>query len=191
MIAPAMNTRPDEPLAYLDLARQKARISRQIRLEHLPRLAEFSIAASDATLNVTLAFRFDPERHVRVVAQVIGTLVIDCTGCAESCEFELGLKFECVVAESEDQADDFSRSDEVVVADGLEISVATIVEDEVLLSLPERLCTSLPCERAPLMHYPSSEELPATESTSENDASSENPFSVLAELKNSMTHNPE
>ncbi len=187
MIAPAMNTRPDESLPFLDLARQKARISRQIRLEHLPRLAEFSAVGSDAALDVTLTFRFDSEGHVRVFAEVTGTLVVDCSGCAEACEFALGLSFECAVAQSEEQADDFSHSDDVVVADGSEISVATLVEDEVLLSIPERLCTSLPCERAPSVHYPA---LPASESMPEDDGANENPFGILAGLKNSMTKTP-
>jgi uncharacterized protein len=191
MIAPAMNTRPDESLPYLDLARQKARISRQIRLEHLPRLAELSAAGSDAALNVTLTFRFDPEGQVRVFAEVTGTLVVDCTGCAESCEFALALNFECVVAESEAQAEDFSHTDDVVVADGSEIAVETIVEDEILLSLPERLCISLPCERAPSMRYPISEPASISEQATEDDEAAENPFGILATLKNSMTKTPE
>jgi uncharacterized metal-binding protein YceD (DUF177 family) len=191
MIAPAMNTRPDESLPYLDLARQKARISRQIRLEHLPRLAALSAAGSDAVLDVTLTFRFDPEGQVRVFAEVTGTLVVDCTGCAESREFALALNFECAVAESEEQAEDFSHSDDVVVADGSEIAVVTIVEDEILLNLPERLCISLPCERAPSMHYPISEPAAESEQATEDDEAAENPFGILATLKNSMTKTPE
>ncbi|MFV2090280.1 MAG: DUF177 domain-containing protein [Pseudomonadales bacterium] len=180
MIAPAMNTRPDEVLPFPVLARQKARISRQIRLKHLPRLATIARAGGDGALEVTLAFSYDSRGHVHVTGELAGTLVLDCTGCAESREFALDLDFECCVVVSDQQASEISTSNDVLVAEGAEISVADIVEDEILLSLPERLCASQPCERLPEMRYPALNEI---ESAPGDDVSSESPFAVLAELQ--------
>jgi hypothetical protein len=65
MIAPAMNTRPQEVLSYRDLARQHARITRQIGLAELPRVLILAAGESAAPLDVTLTFAPDPDGLVR------------------------------------------------------------------------------------------------------------------------------
>ena len=71
---------------------------------------------------------------------------------------------------------------DVMVAGGAEISVAQIVEDELLLSLPERLCTSTPCERLPVLAYPAESSDGDVQDRAEP-AEEDNPFSVLRSLK--------
>ena len=211
MIAPAMNTRPQEALAYWDLARQQARISRRLGLAALPRLKELveeteaAVADSaagnavDQGFEVTLQFSVDARGFSRVEGELSGQLGLNCNGCAEVLVHSLKLPFACVLAESEAIADVLIEegridgeklpAEDVLVVGGSEVTVAQIVEDEILLNLPERLCTSEPCERAPELAYPASGES-LVESKPDSGVVSggasddeENPFSVLAELK--------
>lgn len=190
MIAPAMNTRPQEALSYRDLARQQARISRQISLGTLDRLKALvgeGDLESQAELEATLQFSMDPGGLCRVDGTISGEIVLSCHGCAETLPYPLSLSFGCLIAESEDVADGLTEGEglpaqDVLVAGGTEISIGQIVEDEILLSLPERLCASSPCERAPALAYPA-DAAAADAQTAEEDADRENPFSVLRSLK--------
>ena len=219
MIAPAMNTRPQETLLYRDLARQQAQISRQIGLEALPRLKELLADVQDVDLpqdparegadematafDVALRFGTSDQGSCRVEGELTGAVLLSCHRCAEVLSHPLEATFSCLIAESEAIANsliekgraggDSVPAEDVLVADGSVVTVAQIVEDEILLNLPERLCTSEPCERAPELAYPADSGLESaatgeTESGSESagdDASGreDNPFSVLADLK--------
>jgi uncharacterized metal-binding protein YceD (DUF177 family) len=207
-----MNTRPQEVLSYRDLARQQAQLSRQIGLDELSRLRELvarndadgaipadayrAIRAKEGAnensaepggFRVSLQFSMDPSGYARVEGTVVGSVYLSCNGCAELLRHELSLSVSCLIAETEAIADGLVEGDgilpvDVLVANGTEVSVAQIVEDEILLSLPERLCLSEPCERAPGLDYPAADvetEGRAVDATAEED----NPFSVLRALK--------
>jgi uncharacterized metal-binding protein YceD (DUF177 family) len=186
MIAAAMNTRPQEGLSYRDLARQQARICRQIDLGTLDRLKGL-VGQESPEFEVTLQFSMDSRGLCRVDGTVRGEITLSCHGCAESLVHSLSLSFGCLIAESEAMADRLTEGEEVppadvLVAEGTEISIGQIVEDEILLSLPERLCTSSPCERAPSLSYPAVSTGSDGEAAGE-DSGEESPFSVLRALK--------
>ncbi len=206
MIAPAMNTRPQEALLYRDLARQQAGLSRHVGLAALPRLRQLveatedadadAVAETDQGFDVTLRFNVDARGFSRVEGELDGRIVLHCNGCAEVLVHPLKLTFACVIAETEAIADvliedgqregDGSLADDVLVAGGGEVTVAQIVEDEILLNLPERLCTSEPCERAPELAYPASDD--GLEHSETDEDEDDNPFSVLADLKLDSRH---
>ena len=189
MIAPAMNTRTEDDLPYRDLARQQARIARKIGLDQMPRLAALLGSGADAAdsdvdekpFDVTLAFLFDADGHVKISGALSGSVWLDCHGCAETRQHRLDLSIECLVVDSESSADDLQMQSDVVLADGLHILVADVIEDEILLNLPERLCTEQPCENTPVLDYP----VPGEGDGSVHEPSSDerdNPFAVLAEM---------
>lgn len=198
MIAPAMNTRPQERLLYRDLARQQARISRQIDLQTLSRLEDLVVGGTrgrasevdPAALDVSLQFSMDPRGFSRVDGTVSGFLSLRCHRCAEELVHTLMLPFGCFIVESEALADELADNQtpaDVLVAPDGEVTIAAIVEDEILLSLPEWLCTEDPCKRAPELAYPAAELSPGSTSTEVDsvqaeERSIENPFSVLADL---------
>ena len=186
MIAPAMNTRPQEGLSYRDLARQQARVSRQVDLGALDR-PKGLVAEGNPEFQVTLQFSMDPAGLCRVEGTISGDITLNCHGCAEVLAYPLSLSFGCLIAETEAMADTITDGEElpavdVLVAGGAEISVAQIVEDELLLSLPERLCTSTPCERLPVLAYPAELSDGDVQDRAER-AEEDNPFSVLRSLK--------
>lgn len=180
MIAAAMNTRPQEVLPYRDLARRQARISRQISLEELPRIMPLA-AGPAAPVDVVLRFGHDPEGFVRVAGEIAGRLPLVCSGCAETVEHEFRMTIDLVIVATEETASERGADEDVLVADGSEINLAELVEDEILLGLPDRLCVTEPCTNAPALHYPAAGDASrsagggATEGT-------DNPFSVLADL---------
>jgi len=178
-----MNTRPQEALSFRDLARQQARISRQISLDQLPRVNPLTDGESGGPLDVTMTFSHDPDGLVRVQGEVNGRLALTCFGCAETLDHELALNFDCVIAVSDGLADQLVREvreGDVLVADGTDITLAEIVEDEILLGLPERLCRTDPCERALDLSYPAAGV--AVENLEQQ--ATDSPFRILAELKN-------
>jgi uncharacterized metal-binding protein YceD (DUF177 family) len=217
MIATAMNTRPQEALSYRDLARQQAHISRRINLNALPRLkalvesadaTEVGSAAGieaggieaggievEEGFEVALRFSIDARGFSRVEGELNGRIALQCNGCAETLGYPLTLTIGCVIVETEAIADGLVEdssgermvAEDVLVAGGAEVTLTQIVEDEILLNLPERLCTSEPCERAPELAYPAfgvhqAESLTDSDSEGE-DGNDDNPFSILADLK--------
>lgn len=200
MMAPAMNTRPQAALPYLELARQAARITRQIELKELSRLEDLVIEdgspQSDTVLTVDLQFGLAPDGPVRVQGAIRGDIGLLCHGCAEALPYHLSIDFDCLIVGSDEaarlvdaQAPPGGRLEAVIVADGREISLAEIVEDEILLALPERLCRTEPCEWAPGLVYPAGSATDTGHDAVADGAGPErdNPFSVLADLTTKKT----
>ena len=159
MIAPAMNTRDDEALSYRDLAKQGARVERQIRVSTLQRLAQ--IVGQDTAVTVSLEFRFDDFSEVRISGQADASLDLQCQRCAQELSYPLHAEFDLCVVVGEDRARVANQArvavaagDLLVTSSATQLTVAEIVEDELLLKLPDALCMELPCPRAPRLDYP-------------------------------------
>ena len=157
MIAPAMNTRDDEALSYRDLAKQGARVERQIRVSSLQRLAQ--IVGQDTAVIVSLEFRFDDFSEVRISGQADASLDLQCQRCAQELSYPLHAEFDLCVIVGEDRARVANQTrvaagDLLVTSSATQLTVAEIVEDELLLKLPDALCMELPCPRAPRLDYP-------------------------------------
>lgn len=164
-MAPAMNTRTDELFRYRELAHQKARILRSIVLRDLPRLAAATGSApenSDSQLQVEVTFRNDPEGDVWAVGTAAGRLSLVCQGCAERMDHPLAIEFAVCIVESDQRADELQDRD-VMVVEGEGLSLVDLIEDELLLQLPERLCTEQPCERSLQLAYPAAADRPFQE----------------------------
>jgi uncharacterized metal-binding protein YceD (DUF177 family) len=202
MMAPAMNTRPQAALPYLELARQAARITRQIELKELSRLEELVVEdgsptpRSETVLTVDLQFGVASDGQVRVQGEIRGDIGLLCHGCAEALPYHLSVEFDGLIVGSDEaarlldaQAPSGGRPEAVIVADGRDISLAEIVEDEILLALPERLCRTEPCEWAPGLVYPAGSATDIGHDAGDEGAGPErdNPFSVLADLTTKKT----
>ena len=179
MIAPAMNTSTEERLIFRELARRQARISRQVEVNGLQRLRPLLGQPGDEHLAVELDFSLDASADVRLNVQVNGVLGLLCNGCAELIAHPIRMTFELCLVTSECRADELAGDCDVMLVDGHDVSIAEIVEDEILLSLPERLCETQPCERAPALSYPAESEQADMNDTPED---TDNPFRILAEF---------
>lgn len=171
--AGAMNTRPEERLPYLDLARQGARVSRSLPAEQLPRLAD--VAPGHGALQVELTFTLDAEGRAWVSGSAALTVQATCQRCLEEFQHGMQVALELCIVTDPGLASELAGEADVLAADGDSVSIAEVVEDEVILSLPERLCREDPCEYAPKLWFPAPD---APEPERE-----ENPFDVLSVLK--------
>ena len=66
---------------------------------------------------------------------------------------------------------------DVLLAEGEEVEVAEILEDELLMAMPDQLCREEPCERM------MPREFPAPGGATESAAERGNPFAAIAKLK--------
>ena len=176
MIAPAMNTRPVERLFYMDLARQGAGVERRLAPQDLTRLS--SIAHVKEPVDVALRFFLDEQGRVRITGTVDARVHLECQRCLENFDRSVHARLDlCVVADH--QASAIGSDFDVFTADTRSVSCAELVEDELILALPERLCEEDPCAYAPQLYYPATE---SGEARSKGE-DKVNPFSALAALK--------
>jgi uncharacterized protein len=173
MMAPAMTTPSDERLAYASLARQGARVERQLPLDALPRVAE--LASARGPVVVTLEFRLEGAGRPWVSGHAEQRVEATCQRCLERFERRLNVDFDLCIVREEADARAIAEAADVLVVEGETVSIAEIVEDELLLGLPERLCEREPCPHAPALVFPA----PGAEQTE----AAESPFSVLSKLK--------
>jgi uncharacterized protein len=167
-----MNTRPDERLPDLELARQGARVVRSVQAGELTRLAD--IAPGRGVLNVEMSFDLDAQGHPWVTGSAHVVLEATCQRCLEQFDHPMQADFALCIVQDPDLASALADEVDVLVADTDTVTIATVVEDELILSLPERLCSETPCPYLPALEYP------AGEST---EPSHDNPFQVLSVLK--------
>ncbi|MFW6092787.1 MAG: YceD family protein [Pseudomonadota bacterium] len=168
-----MNTRPDERLPYRDLARQGARVSRSVPGDALKRLAD--VAPGYGTLSIELAFSLDQDGRSWVTGSAEASVEATCQRCLESFATPLWVGFELCIVKDAGLASELANDVDVLAVDKDAVTLAEVVEDELILAVPERLCTEEPCPYAPALSYPAPD-APEPEPD-------ENPFHALAVLK--------
>lgn len=181
MMAPLMKPRPDERLSYRDLARQNARIAQQLPARALPRLAELEPEMAGVRVEVTFLLDHELRPWVEGSAELFGRL--SCKRCFDRFERTLTATFRLCIVIDPALASELGEEVDVLVAETDQVTLAEVVEDELLLALPERLCLTDPCEFAPAFSYP------AAEAVVEEPA--DNPFSVLAALNPAKPGRPD
>src|SRR6056297_1412647 len=95
MIAPAMNTRPDEQLPYQDLAGQGAWVVRSVQADGLVRLAE--LAPGRGTMHVDMAFSRDSDGRPWVSGTAELAVDATCQRCLEVLERPLRISFDLCI----------------------------------------------------------------------------------------------
>jgi len=180
MIAPAMKTRQDEPLRYVELARQGARIERSLAGNDLPRWSQLVDGAEhEWHVQAVLEFSIDDRGLIWAKGRYESRAGLLCTRCSEVLEHVFSGEISACIVDNESRADELAADCDVLIAEGGLVSLAEIVEDELLLAVPEQLCDTSECERLLPLSYPAAgAEAPTA------DDEKENPFEVLARLKN-------
>ena len=117
----------------LAFARNAAVLKGRLGMESLPRLAQSG--CSDSVIDFVLSGEINERGKPGLKLAVEGSVRLECQRCLDSLDFPLQLDAQLEFASSE--AEITAAEDEIdrVVA-GREMSVAALVEDEVLLALP-------------------------------------------------------
>ncbi len=153
MIAPAMTTRKrQQTIVYRDLAHNRVEMDRRIDADSLKRLAEVGRIGGP----VSASFRFfelDGRPCVEVSAK--GEIELPCQWCDMPRKCMLDARFTALIAQDEAQAERWAVEvpDVVPVVAGEEFDAVLLVEDELILAVPGRVCVETKCEHRPEASY--------------------------------------
>ena len=131
------------------------------------------LESPDGELEVSLELGRDEGGTRYLAGSVQGKLVLLCQRCLEPMEYPLGVTFRLGLVHSQEQSQGLSDRYEPLFITGEPASLAEVLTDEVLLALPI----------VPLHSGASTCRPPATDYQTPTDSQRENPFAVLARLK--------
>ncbi len=163
-----------DPWRYADLGKS---LSGTLRLDSLSRLGA-CLAVSDGDVSYELRFERDGERRAVMTGTISAELVLQCQRCLEPLDYPVETPVAVAFVEGIDQAGRLPESlDPCLVEEG-GVSILDLVEDELLLTLPQvAMHPQGHCRNQPAA-------LTRPEPAEPDTQSSRNPFAVLAELKN-------
>lgn len=155
----------------LNFVRNNSLLQGNIPLINLERLRSYLVNTS-GELAYLIMGQLDEHDRPTLKLSISGSVDLSCQRCLEKMEFALDLKTKLLLARNEDE---LSRYDEDVFVDAIqassELSILTLIEDEVILSLPIS-----PRHQDTQCHLSAITETHVT-------ATREHPFTVLASLK--------
>ena len=159
----------DERLPLLTLAARGAVVERLVDGRELARFR--SLCKPGGSVRARLTFGRDDDDGIRIEGTLRVPVLVDCQRCLEAVPVDLDTDFAVVAFTSETEAARLENRGDVLELGTSEPTLAAVIEDELILALPQRPCARRDCERAPPLAYP-----PETER-------GDNPFGALAALK--------
>ena len=146
-------------------------------LSALPRLRALLASEGGAgDVEVELDFRIDGSGRLQVAGAAVASATVACSRCMEDVPVRVCVTVDARVVRSEAEASELIADCDVIVAPSREMEVAHLIEDDLLLGLPEIGCGDRePCPNLPRTEYPA-----ADDETSTGPA---NPFAALAALR--------
>jgi uncharacterized protein len=154
------------------LADRRSEFSGALKIANLERLSDI-LAVNDGEIEVEISFAKEGKRSV-VEGGIKGALEIVCQTCLHALPWSLDINFKLGVVSSLEEADRIGLDCEPLLFNGDKLSLSGLLEDEILLALPDY----------PKHGYECIKRSHADNSDKENNRTkAENPFSVLAKLK--------
>lgn len=148
-----------------------------LKISELTRLSDSLLDNSGV---VEVKFSFDKEGRVPTIrGEIKANLVLECQSCLDEVVCPVDKKIKLGVVLNMEQADRLTSDCEPLVLTDEKISLVDLVEDELLLALPD-----FPRHQYECAELNDGEAVVAIESDQTEQVNSNNPFSVLAKLKN-------
>lgn len=182
-----MKDRLPELIEPLRLARTERILQGELPLSRMARLVE-SVSAVTGDVEVKLSFVIN-ERNLPCVRGHIRTEVgLQCQRCMQDMSWPIDNQFELMIVESEAEADQLGEEIDVLLLDEQLISLSELIEDEILLNLPitpkHEAGTDCANNASNDVEGIAEQAATPTDKAETKDKAKENPFAVLAELKN-------
>lgn len=149
-------------------------MSGAIKIAALGRLSDL-VAENDGEVKVEVLFAKEGKRAV-VSGSIKSKLALECQSCLQSLSWPIDIAFKLDVVTSLEEADRIEIECEPLLFNGEKISLSALIEDEILLALPDYPKHGYDC-----IKHCSSENSDYNEQ--QNRVRADNPFSVLAKLK--------
>ena len=148
-------------------------LSGTIKASELARLSELLL--TDST-EIDIVLSFDKEgRTPTIQGRIKIDLTLECQACLEPVNWPIDISFKLGLVLSLEQADRLASDCEPLLLESEKISLNQLVEDELLLAIPDFPRHKHDCA-------PNNNSQPTKEETKQSTPN--NPFSVLAKLKN-------
>jgi len=150
-------------------------IAGRVEFARMGRLVE-AVENRDGGAEVSLSFAVDEQDIPHVRGKVNGEVVLICQRCLEPMAVPIAIEMALGIVGSDDEAKRLPEHYEPLVTGGKPLAIAELIEDEILLALPviprhdDGVCAAANVANK-------------EEPGDEDDASSTNPFAVLARLK--------
>ncbi len=161
----------DERLPLASLAARRAVIQRVVDGRDLPRFSRLCDCADG--IRVRLAFCPHESGCVCIAGVLNATVSLECHRCLEAVTVALSTDFTVLAVMNEVDAARLGAQMDVLEVATDEPPLVELIEDELMLALPQRPCAEEHCDKAPPIAYP-----PGA-------AAAGNPFRSLAALKES------
>ena len=153
------------------------RLSGTIEISELTRLSE---ALADNSGKVALEFSFNKEGRVPTIqGEIKANLILECQSCLENIDWPVKVNIKLGIVQSLEQADRLASDCEPLMLETEKISLNDLVEDELLLALPD-----FPRHKQHCVDKHGIEEVFEITEKNDEQLKADNPFSVLAKLKN-------
>ncbi|QPK61715.1 DUF177 domain-containing protein [Methylomonas sp. LL1] len=159
-----------DPLLF---AERRSILSGAIKVAALGRLSDL-VLADDGEVKVEVLFAKQGKQAL-ISGSIKATLVLECQSCLQALSWPIDLSFKLGVVSSLQEAEKLEVDCEPLLFDGEKVSLNELIEDEILLALPDYPKHGYDC-------------IPRRSSTDaefdgESRTKTNNPFSVLAKLK--------
>lgn len=160
-----------ENVTYKALTSVDAKLDRVVSSLDLPRLSELGVLLEPAKATLTFAYH---DRRRWVSGHASAKLMLPCQWCDRELEREINVDFTAWLATDEGQALEWSEqleSEAPIVVAGEVLDVPLLIEDELIMAVPARVCVDDLCVYRP-----------PQESQREQPPPASSPFAVMAEL---------
>lgn len=159
------------PLSFSD---KRKKISGTIEVSELTRLSN---ALLDSAGKVEVDFSFDREGPVPTIqGNIKANLVLECQSCLKKLDWPIDNTIKLGIVQSLEQADRLASDCEPLMLESEKISFNDLIEDELLLALPDFPRHKHQC-------VDNGDEEVTVEVTTQQ-VKANNPFAILAKLKN-------
>ncbi len=164
------------------LARKRATWCGNVPVSSFHRAASL-INNDAASVALELAFELDDAGLCLVTGSATVNARIRCHRCLELIDHAVEAVIEMRVLRSEAQAQGLTPDYDTVVLPAGKTSIQALVEDDLILSVPGRVCDVQACANAPAMSYAAEKAAQKAGDDAGEDEQSESPLAVLAALK--------
>lgn len=158
-----------ERLPLAALAARGALIERVVDGHDLSRFSR--LCKPGDGIQVRLSFSREEDGSIRIAGGLTASLRVDCHRCRELVAIELSDEFSVAAVMDEAHAARIGARQDVLHLTTEDPTLAQLIEDELILALPQRPCTDLECDKAPPLSYPA------------RAPDADNPFRSLERLK--------
>ena len=160
-----------EALAPKKLCKKQALIKGSVSISEFERYG--NLGKNGNEVQFSLNFGFDQDGRAIVEGETHNNISLICQRCLRDVSHELVTQINLVIVSSEKRAMELEDLDSVVI-DGDTISLVDLLEDDLILSIPEQVCPDLDtCEYTPQFRF--SEEIAEQKKP--------NPFEILENLR--------